>query len=73
MNVEAFVAPSAGGQDHGKEVNMSKNGKQKPKREPIHVPKGKKLIFRPFITLKNGAKLWARQRGLRAFPIIVDT
>ncbi len=32
---------------------------------------GKVLIFRPYITLKNGKKLYARQCGLRAFPIWV--
>jgi hypothetical protein len=35
------------------------------------VPAGMKLIFRPFITLKNGRKIWAWQRGKRAFPLLV--
>lgn len=35
------------------------------------IPEGMKLIFRPFITLKNGQKLWAYQVGKRAFPLIV--
>ncbi len=35
------------------------------------IPDGMKLIFRPFITLKNGQKLWARQVGKRAFPLLV--
>lgn len=35
------------------------------------IPEGMKLIFRPFITLKNGQKLWARQCGKRAFPLLV--
>ncbi len=41
----------------------------KPKEMP--VPAGHKLIFRPYITLRNGKKLWARTVGLRAFPIVV--
>lgn len=40
-------------------------------KEPI-VPPGKKLIFRPWITLKNGKKLYASQFGKRVFPILVD-
>lgn len=36
----------------------------------LHVPKGMKLIFRPFITI-NGQRVWAKQRGLKAFPLIV--
>lgn len=35
------------------------------------IPAGMRLIFRPFITLKNGQKLWARQVGKRAFPLLV--
>lgn len=35
------------------------------------IPEGMKLIFRPFITLKNGQKLWARQRGKRVFAFLV--
>jgi hypothetical protein len=38
---------------------------------PLDVPAGCKVIFRPFITLRNGKKLWARQVGKRAFPLIV--
>ncbi|MDA8261126.1 MAG: hypothetical protein M0Z99_36725 [Betaproteobacteria bacterium] len=37
----------------------------------VPVPAGMKLIFRPFITLKNGRKVWAWQRGKRAFPLLV--
>jgi hypothetical protein len=29
------------------------------------------VIFRPYITLKNGKRLYARQFGLRAFPLKV--
>lgn len=36
------------------------------------VPPGKKLIFRPWITLPNGARLYASQVGKRVFPILVD-
>lgn len=32
---------------------------------------GYKLIFRPFITLKNGKKLFASAVGLKAFPLWV--
>lgn len=35
------------------------------------IPEGMKLIFRPYITLKNGQRLWARQVGKRAFPLLV--
>ena len=37
----------------------------------FRAPDGMKLIFRPFITLKNGCKLWAWQREKRAFPLLV--
>lgn len=36
--------------------------KKKPKTE---------VIFRPYITLKNGKRLYASQVGLKAFPIKV--
>jgi hypothetical protein len=32
---------------------------------------GYRLIFRPFITLRNGKRLYARQCGLKVFPIWV--
>ncbi|MGU9992879.1 hypothetical protein [Bordetella avium] len=35
------------------------------------LPEGMKMIFRPYITLKNGQRLWAKQVGKRAFPLIV--
>ncbi len=35
------------------------------------VPPGYKLIFSAFITLKNGKRLYAWQKGLKAFPLIV--
>lgn len=38
---------------------------------PLPIPDGHKVIFRPWITLKNGRKLYAYQVGLRAFPLIV--
>jgi hypothetical protein len=34
-------------------------------------PPGKRLVFRPWIT-KNGKRLYARQFGIRAFPILID-
>jgi hypothetical protein len=35
-------------------------------------PPGKVLICRRFITLKNGKKLFAYERGLEAFCFFVD-
>jgi len=35
------------------------------------VPPGYRLIFRPYIRLKDGTILWARQYGYRAWPILV--
>lgn len=35
-------------------------------REP-----GKKYIFRPYI-VRNGVTYWAKNYGLRAFPILID-
>ena len=32
---------------------------------------GYKLIFRPYITLKNGARLYAKSIGKKAWPIWV--
>ena len=38
---------------------------------PLPIPEGYQLVFRPWITLKNGQKLFASQVGKRAFPLIV--
>jgi hypothetical protein len=38
---------------------------------PLPIPEGYQLVFRPWITLKNGTKLFARQFGKRAFPLVV--
>jgi hypothetical protein len=35
----------------------------------IAVPEKADVIFRPFITLKNGKRLYAWQYGLKAFMI----
>jgi hypothetical protein len=35
------------------------------------LPHGKRVIWRPYIT-KKGKRIYARQYGLRAFPIVVD-
>lgn len=35
------------------------------------IPEGYEVVFRPFITLKNGTVIWAKQYGKRAFPILV--
>ena len=32
---------------------------------------GYKLIYRPFITLRNGVRLYAWQKGLKAFAFYV--
>lgn len=40
------------------------------KRYPV-VPEGYILVFRPWITLKDGRKLYASQVGKRAFPLII--
>lgn len=37
----------------------------------LPLPPGTKEIFRPFITLKNGQRLWAWQCGKKAFRLIV--
>ena len=41
------------------------------KKQLLTVPEGYKLVFRPWITLKNGQKLYASQVGKRAFPLLV--
>lgn len=38
---------------------------------PLPIPEGFKLVFRPWITLKDSKKLFAAQVGKRAFPLIV--
>ncbi len=38
---------------------------------PLPIPDGYQLVFRPWITLKNGTRLYAAQVGKRAFPLIV--
>ncbi len=43
----------------------------KQQKLPLPVPDGHTVIFRAYITLKNGKKLFAKQCGLRAFPIVV--
>lgn len=37
----------------------------------FEIPPGMKVIFRPYITLKNGKRLWAYQVGKKAFPLLV--
>lgn len=37
----------------------------------LPLPEGYEIQFRAFITLKNGRKLYAKQYGLRGFPIPV--
>lgn len=38
---------------------------------PLTIPEGYQLVFRPWITLKDGTRLFARQFGKRAFPLLV--
>ena len=35
------------------------------------IPEGYTVVFRPWITLKNGTRLYAHQVGKRAFPLVV--
>ncbi len=35
------------------------------------IPEGYTVVFRPWITLKNGTRLYAYQVGKRAFPLVV--
>ena len=35
------------------------------------IPAGMKIVFRPYRTLPNGQRIWARQYGFRAFPMLV--
>ena len=37
----------------------------------LPVPEGYMVVFRAYITLKNGKKLFAKQCGIRGFPITV--
>ena len=37
----------------------------------VSVPTGKRVIWRAWITVK-GKRVYARERGIRAFPLIVD-
>jgi hypothetical protein len=36
------------------------------------VPPGKRLVFRPWITLPDGKRLYAKAYGKRAFPLLID-
>lgn len=38
---------------------------------PLPIPDGYKIVFRASITLKNGKKLFAKQFGIKGFPILV--
>lgn len=37
----------------------------------IAIPPGKRLVFRPYVTIK-GKRVYARAYGKRAFPILID-
>lgn len=36
------------------------------------VPPGKRLVYRPFITTRDGRRIYASSYGKRAFPFLVD-
>lgn len=38
---------------------------------PLPIPDGFKLVFRPWITRKDGTRIYASQFGKRAFPLVV--
>lgn len=42
------------------------------KKPPITPPKGKRLICRPWVTLKNGKKIYAKAHGKEAFCFYVN-
>lgn len=37
----------------------------------MKIPKGYHVVFVAYITLKSGRRIYARQYGKRAFPILV--
>jgi hypothetical protein len=37
----------------------------------VSVPKGMRLIFRASITDKNGNKIYAKDHGLKGFPLLI--
>ena len=37
----------------------------------LEVPPGFMLVFRAYITLKDGTRLYAKQKGLKAWPLLV--
>lgn len=40
---------------------------------PFELPEGYVVVFRPWITLKNGRRLYASAYGKRAFPLIIKS
>jgi len=41
--------------------------------KPAKPEKNTGVIFRPYITKKDGTVIWAKQYGLKAFPIPVGS
>jgi len=41
------------------------------KSPQLAVPPGYKLIFRAWITGRGGKRIYARQYGIKAFPVLV--
>ena len=37
----------------------------------LPIPEGFVLVFRPYRTLKNGKRVYAKTYGFRAFPMVV--
>lgn len=37
----------------------------------IEVPDGYELVFRAWITGKDGRRIYAKEKGLRAWPLLV--
>jgi hypothetical protein len=40
-------------------------------KKKIEVPEGYKLVFRAWKTLKDGKRLYAKNFGLKAWPLLV--
>lgn len=38
---------------------------------PLPIPEGYVLVFRPWRTLKNGKRIYAKTYGFRAFPMLM--
>lgn len=59
--------------DEGDPILFSDLDLPKLNKPPDSPPSGKQLICRPFITLKNGKRLYASAYGKQAFCFYVNT